>query len=292
MGEHLGRRLRLRRPGVDQPAAADRAARLGPAGEHAGRRRCSTSGRSQASAASSQPRKPTPVVATTRSTGRGQHLAGGGDQLGVVRQRHDADRGRVDDPCAAAVEQRAELLLAAGRGDRDGVAGQGQGVVGPARSRSRRVPRSPCVHGAGVRIAGMCRCTGLRPARPARSTARRVARSGASRMLASSWSRPPWWSRTAWVSRRTVSGGGWPAAISRVRKSTSRSSPNQAPGGVAGLGDAVGVEGQPVAGLEHLLADGQARGRPGRRAPAGPPASYLTTRPSRSSSGGGCPALT
>ena len=138
VGEHLRRGLRLRRPGVDQAAAADRAPRLGAAGHApAPGCRCSTSGRSQASAASSQPRNPTPVVAITRSTGRAMHLAGGRDQLGVVGQRHDPDGRGVDDPGAAAVQQGAELLLAAGGGDRDRVAGQRLEVGPPVRSRSR-----------------------------------------------------------------------------------------------------------------------------------------------------------
>jgi hypothetical protein len=54
----------------------------------------------------------------------GHHLTRRRHEFRIVGERHDPDRRRVDDPGAAAVEERAELLLAAGGRDGDRVAGQ------------------------------------------------------------------------------------------------------------------------------------------------------------------------
>ena len=58
---------------------------------------------------------------------------GGRAQLGVVGERHDAQRGGEHDPGAPALQQGGQLVAAPVRGDPDGVAGQRCG-----RLRQRR----------------------------------------------------------------------------------------------------------------------------------------------------------
>ena len=108
MLEHLRRRLRLRRPLLAQPRRADRSARLRSAGQH-GRL---ADGRAQVVG------EPPGVgcfhpSAEADSRGRDDDVerrreacAGGGKQFGVVGERHDLDRGRIDDG-GAAPGQRA-----------------------------------------------------------------------------------------------------------------------------------------------------------------------------------------
>ena len=87
--------------------------------------RAARSPRPQPSAASTQPRKPIAVVATTTSGGCVDQLLGGGQQFAVVGERHDPQGGRVQHGGAAPLEQRAELVGAARGGHPDGEAREG-----------------------------------------------------------------------------------------------------------------------------------------------------------------------
>jgi hypothetical protein len=109
-------------------------------------------------------------------------------------------------------------------------------------------------------------------------------------VVASSWRVPAWCSRIARLSRRSVSGAGPTGSrLARHQLDEARRAEEVA-AGVAGLDDAVGVQQQPVAALQPLLADD----RPRASSPSGGftgSSSSLTTRLLRTRSAGGCPAV-
>ena len=80
------------------------------------------------SAASNHARIPTPVVARNTSTGRGQHVLGGGEQGVLVHpMRIERQRRTPLDLGAAAFEQHDLLLGLARRRDPDPEPGEGHG---------------------------------------------------------------------------------------------------------------------------------------------------------------------
>jgi hypothetical protein len=116
-------------PVVVQPGGAHGSPGLGPAGEQAG------PGQVVAQVAGQAPafrrRHPAAEAHTCGDhhvvDGVFQALPGGGEQVGVLGERHQPDRRGAQHAGAAAFEQRAELLPSPGGGDADGETRQGVG---------------------------------------------------------------------------------------------------------------------------------------------------------------------
>ena len=171
VGEHLGGRLRRRRPLAGQAGGPHR-----PAGLRAPREQ---PGPAQPL---DQPFPQPPAVgrlqpaAEADAGGRdgdvqraGDAGPGGRQQQRVVRERHDPDGRREHHPGAPALQQRGQLLAAPRRGDADGESGQRRGLRhGLDRAarvlRPRVTPVTPLLDrgDAGVPAAD------IEPARPAR----------------------------------------------------------------------------------------------------------------------------
>jgi hypothetical protein len=126
VGEHLGRRLRRRRPCVDQARSPDRAPRLRAAGE----KPPGAEGGQQVLAEPPAVRGLDPTPETDPRGGDGDVRRARDEverrraKVGVVGQRHDPQRGPVHDRRPPALQHRAQLVGAPGRGDADGEPGQ------------------------------------------------------------------------------------------------------------------------------------------------------------------------
>jgi hypothetical protein len=118
-----------------QPGGAHRGARLGTAGDQIG------AGQHGAQRVTEAPAVRRLQPAAHADPGVDQHHvrrgaqagAGGGPQLGVVGDRHDAQRGGQHHPGAAALQQAGQLVPAPVRGHSDGVTGQRRGRLGERR---------------------------------------------------------------------------------------------------------------------------------------------------------------
>ncbi len=164
--------LRERGPVVVEPGGAHRPACLRPPGQQPRRREVvgQVGGEPPALGGGHPPTEPDT---------RGDHhvvdrpvqgLAGGRQQVGVLGEGHQADRGSPYDPGAPPFQQGRELLPAAGRGHPDGEPGQrvgrrlegGQGIVqkrGCHSTLTSTVPLVTRVGYVGSAIAGSSRQT-------------------------------------------------------------------------------------------------------------------------------------